>query len=88
MVDTLAVLNNLTTLMALTTLNALAVLNTLNSSRKAANPDWQVDFGLAASSSHLPQVPLAQHLHFPQDVARLGKTISDFPDATLLDLQC
>ena len=52
----------------------------------AANPDWQVDFGLAASSSHLPQVPLAQHLRFPQDVARLGKTISDFPDVGIISI--
>ena len=36
-----------------------------------ANPDWQVDFGLVASLSHLC---------FPQDVVRLGKMISDFPD--------
>ena len=47
----------------------------------AANSDWQVDLGLVASSSHLPQVHLAQHLRFPQGVTRSGKTISDFPDA-------
>ena len=53
-----------------------------------ANLDWQVDFGLVASSSHLPQVPLVQHLHFPQDVARLGKMISDFPDVATHPYLC